>query len=238
MNLDDATIHPFGEGALVVEFGDTVDPAIQARVHALAAVVDAAPPPGVLEVVPTFRSLLVEFDPDVSDAATILDEIAARGAGRGRAGAEAPRREWVVPVRIDAEAAEDAGDAAGELGIDVATLHERLLASRLTVGMYGFVPGNCYMTGVDPSLTLPRRLKPRPPVPPGSLIIAVGQAVFLPVSMPTGWYVVGRTSARMFDPGSQPPVPFAIGDTIRLRAVRPVEFDALAARPDGGVEEA
>ena len=229
--MKDHTLHTFGESALVVEFGDTVDPLIQTRVAELTARLDASGAPGLLEVVPTFRSVLIEFDPDVTDGDTILANLPAAEA-RASSG-----RTWQVPVRVDAEVAEDAAEAAAALNIDVATLHERLLGSPLTVGMYGFVPGNCYMTGVDPSLTLPRRTRPRPPVPPGSLIMAVGQAVILPVSMPTGWYVVGRTTARMFDARAEPPVPFAVGDRVRLRAVDPDEFETLRLRDDRGVQE-
>ena len=230
MTVEGATLRPFGESALVVEFGATVDPAIQSKVHALTARLDASDAPGLLETVPTFRSVLIEFDPAVTDGETILANLPVAADERTAAST------WRVPVRIDAEAAEDAPEAASALGVDVATLHERLLASPLTVGMYGFVPGNCYMTDVDPSLTLPRRTKPRPPVPAGSLIIAVGQAVILPVSMPTGWYVVGRTTARMFMPERTPPVPFAVGDAVRLHAVERQEFEALAEREDRGVE--
>ena len=230
MRVEDATIHTFGESAVVVEFGDIVDPAIQKRVERLTAALDGSDVPGLLEVVPSFRSVLIEFDPDATDAATILAALPDTREGGGEPQA------WRVPVRVDAAVAEDAPEAAEALGITVDVLHERLLASELTVGMYGFVPGNCYMTGVDPSLSLPRRRKPRPPVPPGSLIIAVGQAVFLPVAMPTGWYVVGRTTARMFDVTARPPVPFAVGDAVRLRAVNEEEFDRLLERDDRGVE--
>ena len=230
-DLEGAIVRPFGESAIVIEFGDTVDPAVQRRVRDLTTRFDAAPPAGVLEVVPSFRSLLVEFDPDATDGDAILAALPRKGGGAAMA---EPAR-WSVPVCVDAKAAEDAPAAAEALGLPVETVLERLLASELTVGMYGFVPGNCYMTGVDPSLTLPRRLKPRPPVPPSSLIIAVGQAVFLPVSMPTGWYVVGRTTAHMFDAGANPPVPFAVGDGVELRAVDPSEFDRLVRRADRGV---
>ena len=227
----EAVLRPFGESALVVEFGDTVEPETQRRVRQLTARLDASAAPGLLEVVPSFRSVLIEFDPAVTDGEALLAALPDVEEDDA-----APARTWRVPVRVDAEAAEDAAEAAEALGIDVATLHERLLASELSVGMYGFVPGNCYMTGVDPSLSLPRRTRPRPPVPAGSLIIAVGQAVFLPVSMPTGWYVVGRTTARMFDVEARPPVPFAVGDRVRLRAVEPAEFAALMERNDRGVE--
>ena len=235
MNLPaGARLIPFGEGAAVVEFGDRVDPALQARVRTLTARLDAlsasGEAPGLLDVVPTFRSVLLEFDPERTSPEAIL-----RSLPPGSDDA-APPREWSVPVRIDAEAGEDQEAAAADLGIAVAELRERLMARVLTVGMYGFVPGNCYMTGVDPALTLPRRLKPRPPVPAGSLIIAVGQAVLLPVSMPTGWYVVGRSPARTFDAGRNPPVPFAVGDRVRLREIDGSEFDRLAETADRGVE--
>ena len=221
-------VRAFGESAIVVEFGDTVDPALQAQVAALTARLDASDAPGLLEVVPSFRSVLIEFDPDVTSGEALLADLPDVKAGTGGG------RTWQVPVRVDDEAGEDTAEAADALGIEVATLTERLLASTLTVGMYGFVPGNCYMTGVDPSLTLPRRRKPRPPVPAGSLIIAVGQAVLiLPVSMPTGWYVVGRLPrARMFDvDGRAAGAVHAVGDARNGCAPwMPAEFEAYWRR--------
>ena len=149
---------------------------------------------------------------------------------------------WLFDVAVcfEGEMAEDLDIAAGDLSMARDEVLERLLASDLRVGMYGFAPGFAYLYGLDPALTLPRRATPRPPMPVGSLIIAAGQAGFTPVSLPTGWYVVGRTPALLFDEaaasrGDVAPVPFGLGDRLRLRTVDAATYRALAADPAGAV---
>ena len=229
-----ATARPSGEAAVVIEFGDRIDPAAQDAVRRLTVALDAAPPPGTIEVVPTYRSVLIAFDP----AATTADAIIAALPSVGDSGASGEAREWIVPVCLADAMAEDLFELADALDIEPDAVRARLLANPLRVGMYGFVPGAAYLTGLDPALHVPRRATPRPPIPAGSLIVAVGQAVICPVAMPTGWYVVGRTAARMFDAdagGGRAPVPFAVGDVLHLKGVSTEAFAALADDPAGGV---
>ena len=236
--LSGARPRPCGEGAVVVEWGDAIDEAVQARALALADALTQMAPPGLVEAVPTYRSTLIEFDPSRTDLGALMAALPARaGAGRGPGG-----RAWEVPVCLTGAAAEDLDAASAELGLSPGEVRERILASPLRVGMYGFVPGFAYLHGLDPALDLPRRGTPRPPIPPGAFIIAVGQAGIVPVSMPTGWYVVGRSAARMFDAArverGEAPVPFAIADRLRLRAVDEDELAALREDPTGGIRPA
>ena len=231
-----AIARPSGESAVVVEFGDRIDPALQSRVAALTAALDAAPPPGAREIVPTYRSVLIAFDPRETTPQGVLRALpveADRETGQSAA------RAWHVPVCLDDAVAEDLDALADVLDLTPANVRERLLAHPVRVGMYGFVPGAAYLTGLDPRLATPRRTTPRAPVPAGSLIVAAGQAVLLPVSMPTGWYLVGRTAARMFDPSAAergaPPVPFAVGDELRFEAVSETALQSLERDPRGGV---
>ena len=228
-----AVARPSGEGAVVIEFSDRVDDGAAARVAMLTALLDADPLSGQREVVPTFRSVLIAFDPHETDNAGVL---AALPPEPGRNANGCSNRAWRVPVCVDDGLAEDLCDLAAAVGLAPAEVRKRLLANPLRVGMYGFVPGAAYLTGLDPALHTPRRQSPRPPVPAGSLIVAVGQAVLLPVSMPTGWYLVGRTAARMFDAEAQgPPVPFAVGDTLYLEAVGIDALEQLRNDPTGGL---
>ena len=220
--LDGAVIRPSGEGAFAVEFGDAVDPALTERVRALDVALAAAAPEGLLETVPTHRSLLVIHHPDLDDPASLLAALP-----RDVPPAPDPAT-WAVPVCLEGTAAEDAAEAAGILGIDMAVLRERLAGSTFRVAMFGFAPGLAYLSGLDPSLDLPRRASPRAPMPAGSLIVAGGQAALASVSMPTGWYVLGRSAATLFDPCCDPMVPFAPGDRIVLRPVREAALDRTA----------
>lgn len=230
--LDGATLRGSGESAFVVEFGDAIDPEAGRRVGRLAAAFDALAPDGLVEIVPTFRSLLVEFDPDVTSEEALL---AALPDTADAGDAVAPAAAWRVPVAMDGAHAEDLAEAAGRLGLAPDRLREIFLAGTYQLGMYGFAPGFSYLSGVDAALAIPRRASPRPPMAAGSVLIAGGMAALSPQAMPTGWYVIGRTPAPLFSPGQSPMVPFAVGDTIRFRRIDEATCDRLAASEDGGL---
>ncbi|MEO1103607.1 MAG: carboxyltransferase domain-containing protein, partial [Pseudomonadota bacterium] len=182
--------------------------------------------------VPTFRSLLVIFDPDRTDRDALLAALPGKAA-------EATLHEptnWRLPIAMEGEAAEDIDAAAAGLGITAQTLRDVFLSGRYQVGMYGFAPGFAYLSGVDKRLAIPRRASPRPPMPAGSLILAGGMAALTSISMPTGWYVIGRTAITLFRPEAARKVPFAVGDTITFSLVSEAQCAALAKTPDGGLK--
>ena len=229
--VEDTVIRPSGEDAFVIEFGDTIDPAVGQRVAALTAAIEAAGVEGVREIVPTFRSVLVLFDPD----ATAEAEILAAVEGSDTASTSVTSRDWRLPVCLDGDAAEDLAEAADALGLGEDEVREALIGATYQVGMFGFAPGFAYLSGVDERLAIPRRPQPRAPMPEGSLIIAGGMAALTSISMPTGWYVVGRTAITLFRPDEEEMVPFGVGDTIRLERVGPQTLRELASEPDGGL---
>lgn len=210
--LDGATVRPSGEAAVVLEYGDTIDVEVHERVLAADRAVTAATIPGLEEAVPSYRSLLLRLDPRV----TTPDELVAALRGLTPAGgARAPRR---VEVLIDPGAGEDLEVVAEHAGTDAAGVVALLTGIDLRVYLHGFAPGFAYLGGVPSQLHVPRRPTPRSPVPPGSVLLAAGQAALCPTPMPTGWWVVARTDAALFDPTREPPVPFEAGDRVRLVA--------------------
>lgn len=225
---------PAGEAALVVEFGERIDEAINDRVLALDQAVAAAQLAGVVETVPTYRSLMIHFDPRRTSTSALIDAVRALNP------ASAPRkppRHRAIPVCYDPPFAEDLGEAASILGLtpqDIVALHSGAL---YRVYMYGFAPGFTFLGGLPDALAIPRRATPRPPVPPGSLLIAGGQALIASISMPTGWYQIGRTPARVFDQTREPMVLADIGDTISFERIDAADFAELSAeapnRADG-----
>jgi len=224
--LAGARIRDAGETALSIELGEGIDPDVHERVLALDQAVGAAGIEGVRETVPSYRALLVIYDP----------ERITRDALIGRLDALAPEaatlnlREWPVPACFDGDQADDLSAVAEQTGLSPGEIVDALTAAPLRLYMYGFAPGFAYLGGLDQRLAIPRRATPRASMPPGSLMIAGGQASIASVSMPTGWYVVGRTPVAMFSPEREPMVPFQPGDAILLRPVSRDEFEALAAQ--------
>jgi inhibitor of KinA len=223
-------IRPQGEGGIVVELGDAIDPAVNARVHALARAVNARLSAEVLEVVPGYASLLVLHDPLVSPRARLARRLQALARELGDVPAGAPRRVVRVPVCYGAELGPDLEDVARHAGLPAAEIVALHAAPVYRVYLLGFTPGFPYLGGMSPRLACPRLAAPRVRIPPGSVAIGGEQTGIYPVESPGGWRIIGRTPLRLFDPTPGAPRPFLLsaGDGLRFVPVGREEFDALA----------
>jgi KipI family sensor histidine kinase inhibitor len=219
---------PAGDTALTVELGDTIDPRINARVLSLDRMLAAEAPTGIVETVPTYRSLQIHFDPDRLDLEAMIRTIERLAAQLSDE--PPPGRTWTVPVAyggghgIDLEAiAERVGVSAEE----VIALH---LAGDYRVYMIGFLPGWAYLGGLDPKLHLPRRETPRLKTPAGTISIGGIQAGVASVEAPSGWHLLGQTPVRGFDPARAEPFLFRVGDRIRFQRISADDYVELARK--------
>lgn len=221
-----------GDAALTIEFGSIIDPALLAEVNALDAAVlrrkQAGKLPGVIETMPTFRSLTVFFDPLVTDRdavlATLQPLIAAAEHGSTTDG-----RHWRLPVCYEGEAAPDLAEVAGAIGIgedEVVALHS---GAEYLVYMIGFLPGFPFMGDLPAPLRLPRRAQPRVRVPAGSVAIATGLTAIYPWESPGGWHLLGRCPVPLFDARRTSPSLLAAGDRVRFVPVSAEECRAIEA---------
>jgi KipI family sensor histidine kinase inhibitor len=214
-----------GDRALVVEFGDRVDRALNERVLRLDAMIRSNPPVGIVETVPTFRSLAVHYDPLLTSRAELQRAIGALLdlGERPRAGA----RLWHVPVCYEGEFAPDLDEVARLTGLtpdEVVALHS---GTRYHVYMLGFLPGFPYMGDLPPQLALPRRADPRLRVPAGSISIATTLTAIYPYESPGGWHLIGATPIRMFDSERARPALFSPGDAISFRPIDAAGFASI-----------
>jgi KipI family sensor histidine kinase inhibitor len=202
-------LRPAGERGLLVEVEDLE------TVHRLRAALRELDPPGVVELVPAYRTLLVVADPE---RAGTLDELAARLPTLSLPPAEAVAGEPVdVPVRYDGE---DLDEVARLTGLDVEEVVRRHSAPDYTVAFLGFSPGFPYLVGLDPALRVPRRDTPRTSIPAGSVGLAGDQTGIYPSASPGGWRLIGRTEATLFDPARDPPALLAPGGRLRFTVAR------------------
>jgi len=217
-----------GEAALSVEFGDSVAPEINAHVLALGAALRDAKLPGVEELVPTYRSLMIHYEPlTISRAELVktLELLAFQGAS-----GFAPRARWRIPCCYDPALGEDIAEAARILEMSPERLGALHVSGCYRAYMYGFAPGWCYLGGLPPTLALPRRASPRGATPPGAVLIGGGLSLIAANSMPTGWYVIGRTPERLFALERDPPLLIEPGDAISFESIDAASFFALEAR--------
>jgi KipI family sensor histidine kinase inhibitor len=207
-----------GDAAFSVEFGSAIAPEIHARVLGFAAAVADCSIPGVIELVPAFRSVTVHFDPDHLDPQRLaVDLLALAHAGHE---ATASGRRWVIPVCFDDDLAPDLPDVAAHCGLDREAVVERLTTTEFSVYMLGFLPGFAYLGGLPAALEMPRLATPRTRVPAGSLAIAGRMAAVYPWDSPGGWRLVGRTGVALFDArNAARPALLAPGDRVCFRAV-------------------
>ncbi len=192
----------------------------------VAALIRAADLPGVIDVVPGAATVLVSVEPGswaLDALAAQLTELASQAAGSqatAAAGAE------TIDVSYDGP---DLADVASLTGLSIADVIARHQAAEYRVGWLGFAPGFAYLTGLDPLLAaVPRLDSPRLRVPAGSVAIAGGLAAVYPAGSPGGWRLLGRTTARLWEPDRDPPALLAPGTRVRFRAV-----DSLPAQLDG-----
>lgn len=214
---------PVAEHSLLVEFGEAIDADIHACVLQLDKALAARPFAGFQEAVPAYAAILIRFDPMVTDHAK------ARIAAEGLIGAPDQTRHAMtreVAVCYDPDLAPDLDAVAQATGLSTEAVITAHLAGDYSVFMYGFAPGYAYLAGVEPAIRLPRKPSPRRGVPAGSVLIAGAQCLVSTITMPTGWWIIGRSPTRILtsDPGR--PFLFDVGDQVRFRRVTRHEFEA------------
>jgi KipI family sensor histidine kinase inhibitor len=222
---------PAGEAALLVELGDIIDPDLNEAVHRLDAAINRAELDGVVETVPTYRSILVSFDPTRTTAPALAAAISALKTAAGETNAT-KRRRWFVPVCFGGAHGEDLAEVASRAGLTAEAVVNLHCAADYRVYMLGFSPGFAYLGGLPEALHQPRRENPRAVTPAGSFMQGGSQAALSPVAMPSGWHLIGRTPLCLFDPRRSQPFPLAPGDRVRLVAIGAEDFDRMAGRTD------
>jgi inhibitor of KinA len=220
-----ATFRPAGDTGLVVEFGDRVDRAISRRVVALHTRIGAARMPGVIETVPTFRSLLIHLDPDATSIEFVQNEVLP--LLEGLEAEDLAPRQWNIPVCYEAEFAPDLAGVAERCGLTPSRVVEIHSADAYHVYMIGFLPGLPYMGDLPQELVLPRLVEPRLRVPPGSVAIATTLTTIYPVESPGGWHLIGRTPIKLFDVERPAPALLNPGDKIAFAPISSRNFAEL-----------
>lgn len=211
-----------GDSVVVMELEDRIDERVNAQALHLAMAVDAARLAGVRDVVPTYRSVAVYFDPLRTDYTTLCDLLSTRAREGSaaipeglRTGARPPVR---IPVRYGGEEGPDLADVAVFAKLPEAEVIARHTGRVYRVFMMGFLPGFPYLGTVDPAIAAPRRATPRLKVPAGSVGIAGPQTGIYPAESPGGWQLIGRTPVKLFD--------LARADAFLLQPGDAVEFFA------------
>jgi KipI family sensor histidine kinase inhibitor len=224
---------PVGDAALTVEFGDAISPALHAEVMALEIALAAAELPGIIETAPSYRSLLVCYEPAEISFGALVEGLRA-ALGRPVERLRLPGRRWFVPVLYGGTTGPDLEGAAERLGLSPTELVAIHAGAEYTVYFMGFGPGLPFLGGLPEALHLPRRPEPRRLLAPGSVAMAGGQAGVVSIPVPSGWHVLGHTPVRLFDPALEEPFLFRPGDVVHFNPIDADQYDDLMARRERG----
>ena len=219
-----------GDRGIMAEYGNTIDPLINRRVRAVAIAMRGAMPAGVTELIPTYCSLIIIYDPCVTNPPTLKDVLLS---------IEEHLSETDIPPPETAEIPVCYG---GDLGPDiefVAQAHDLTVEDVIRIHsdplypiyMIGFAPGFPYLGGLAEQLHTPRLPTPRTFVPAGSVGIANAQTGIYSIDSPGGWQLIGRTPMKLFDPERSEPFLLRAGDLLKFKPVSRDEY--LSVSEDG-----
>jgi KipI family sensor histidine kinase inhibitor len=224
-------IRPLAESGLLVEFPNVIEPAVVERVMALTAALDVVQPPGLHDIVPSYRTIQLAFDPLVTDGDTlagVVRRLAAASSPHSRAGG----REVTIPVAYGGAQGPDLADVAAYTGLARDEVCARHAMASYRVACMGFAPGFGYLVGLPPELETPRRATPRTRVPAGSVAIGGAQTGVYPSELPGGWNIIGRTPVTLFDVARPEPFLIKPGDHVRFAPISSAEYEAYLAGAD------
>jgi len=202
-----------GDSALLLELDDVINVSVNAQAIAVAGAVRRAGLQGIRDVVSTYRSVAVHFDPLTLDIETLRDTL-ARAADTPPVIGEG--KTVVIPVQYGGDMGPDLRAVAAFANVTPDEVVSRHAGARYRVFMLGFLPGFTYMGTVDESIAMPRHATPRLKVPAGSVGIAGRQTGVYPRESPGGWQLIGRTPVSLFNPNRVPAALVAPGDTVRF----------------------
>jgi inhibitor of KinA len=217
---------PVGDKALLVEFGNAIDITINRKVLALCDAVSRFKPRGVEERIPTYRSLLIYYDPRKVKYEQLVFQIKGIEQRLDEFVSQMKRRTVVVPTAYGGVYGSDlpyVGEYNHLTEEEVIRTHSE---KEYAVFMIGFIAGFPYLEQVADEIATPRLKTPRPKVPAGSIGIAEKQTGIYPMESPGGWRLIGRTPIKLFDPSWPQPALLRPGDRVKFNPISDEEFEA------------
>lgn len=224
-----------GEQGLVVEFGSVINAEVNTRVHQITQLIKTKLAGEIIEVVPTYRSLLIYFDPLLikrSDLIQHIESLLSEVSGF----VEQKSQGMIVsiPVCYGGEYGPDLEFVASYNGLTVEEVIHIHTATPYLVYMIGFTPGFPYLGGMSDRIATPRLKQPRTEIPAGSVGIAGSQTGLYPIQSPGGWRLIGRTPIRAFNPESPKPFLFEAGNYLQFVSISAEEYVIIQRKVELG----
>nr|WP_283244988.1 5-oxoprolinase subunit PxpB [Gehongia tenuis] len=229
-------ILPCGDSAVTVEFENKISHKINHGVRDLKDAILEAHIPGVGEMIPTYRALMVQYDPCQISYPELVHRIVHLHGSTGKKAAS-PAKTIEIPVLYGGKYGPDLADVAQYHHIsmeDVVRIHTR---PKYLIYMLGFTPGFPYLGGMSKKIATPRLETPRTRIAAGSVGIAAQQTGLYPIDSPGGWRIIGRTPLKLYDPLRENPILLEASQYIKFRAINEQEFLAIQQRENSEGEQ-
>ena len=221
-----------GDTSVTVEFGNEISTEINAKIRAFNIALQQSKIPGIVETVPTYRSLAVHYDPEVSLYGALVKKL--KGLLGQLDSIQIPPSDVLeIPVLYGGEEGPDIEFVAEHNGKTVQEVIDIHTSTEYLIYMLGFTPGFTYLGGMSEEIATPRLKTPRVLIPGGSVGIAGAQTGVYPIDSPGGWQLIGRTPVRMYDPDRATPILPEAGQYIKFYAIDKAEYDRIAALEAG-----
>jgi KipI family sensor histidine kinase inhibitor len=222
-----------GDTSLTVEFGNEISQSINAQIRAFNIALGQSKIPGIVETVPTYRSLMIHYDPELIRYDPLVERL--KGLLGGLDKIQIPPSEVLeIPVLYGGEEGPDLAFVAEHSGKSEEEVIKIHTSTEYLIYMLGFTPGFTYLGGMSDTIATPRLKTPRVKIPAGSVGIAGSQTGVYPIDSPGGWQLIGRTPVRMYDPDRATPILPEAGQYIKFYAIDKKEYDRIAAQEAAG----
>lgn len=216
-----------GDSAIVMEFGNTIEKEINAKIAAVVKNLKNKKLDGVLDILPTYRSILINYDPVKISYGEMVDIL--KGLSEADSNKQSDEVRLIeIPTLYGKEYGPDIDFVAENANLSVEEVIKIHSGTDYLVYMMGFMPGFTYLGGLDERIATPRLKSPRLKIEPGSVGIAANQTGMYPLESPGGWQLIGRTPLKLYDDTKEPPVFIQAGDYIRYVSIDKNEYDKIA----------
>ena len=225
--MAEARFLPTGDTSVCVEFGNEISEKINSEIRAFNILLNEEKIKGIIETVPTYRSIMVHYDPGVIPYRTLIGRLKALTGKMDKV--EIPPSDVLeIPVLYGGEMGPDLAFVAQNAGISEEEVVKIHTSTEYLIYMLGFTPGFTYLGGMSDKIATPRLKQPRVKIPAGSVGIAGKQTGVYPVDSPGGWQLIGRTPVKMYDPDREVPILPQVGQYIKFKAISQAEYDKIA----------
>lgn len=215
-----------GDSAIVMEFGDTIEKEINARIAAVVENLKKKKIDGILDILPTYRSILINYDPVKISYGEMMDIL--KGLSKADSNKQSDEVRLIeIPTLYGGKYGPDIDFVAKNAKLSEEEVIKIHSGTDYLVYMMGFIPGFTYLGGLDERIATPRLKSPRLKIDPGSVGIAGSQTGMYPLESPGGWQLIGRTPLKLFDDTKEPPVFIQAGDYIRYVPIDQKEYDRI-----------